>query len=372
MAMKRLSYTLILASVLFALPLYARAAKTAFRINDLNWRDPHLFVNFIGCRDITDTQLAGFSFNSQLDTLITFDKDGDGKLDLNYILVFDPLDQTGGATGPFSFVTGECLAPMASTSCWPLTTNSSTYTNQAAGTCLGIIALSTAHVYAPAITQPSGPCFVASLGVWTVNLAGIPVTLSETFAGATYTGNPATGLVNGLIRGFISETDANNTIIPASYPLFGGQPLSQLFPGGDPPGPNVNCASWSDKDTNNGVAGWWVYLNFTATKVPFTDGPTAVRSAPSQLVLDAPHPNPFNPSTEIRYVLPRASRVDVAIYDASGRMVSQLANEDQVQGEHRVRWSGRDARGGTVSSGVYFVRLRSNGETRTQKMVLLK
>lgn len=205
-----------------------------------------------------------------------------------------------------------------------------------------------------------------------VSLAGIPVTLTDTQIAATYVGSPATNLANGLMRGFISEADANATVIPNSFPLVGGQALSVLFPGGDPAGPGINCASWSDKDTNNGVVGWWTYLNFSATQVPFTDPPTAVRSTSSGLVLDAPHPNPFNPSTEIRYVLPRASRVDIAIYDASGRMVSQLADEDQVKGEHSVHWSGRDARGGAVSSGVYFVRLRSNGETRTRKMVLLK
>ncbi len=371
--MHRLRSLAILAGfvVLPAVPVHA--ARTAFRINDLNWRDPHLFVSFLGCRDVTDTQLVGFSFNSQLDTLITLDKDGNGKLDLNYVLVFDPLDQTGGATGPFSFVTGECLAPMASTSCWPLNTKSSTYTNQAAGTCLGIIPLSTAHVYAPAITQPTGPCFSASLGTVTISLAGIPVTLSETYVAATYSGNPATNLVNGMMRGFISEADANNTIIPPSYALVGGLPLSQLFPGGDPPGANnTNCASWSDKDTNNGVVGWWVYLNFTATQVSFTDPPTAVRSTSSGLVLDAPHPNPFNPSTEFRYVLPAASQTEIAIYDATGRMVRALSNGVQPRGEYSVRWDGRDTSGGSASSGVYFVRLNANGETRTQKMVLLK
>src|SRR5262245_35583821 len=111
---------LIVLAVLSAAPVHA--AKTAFRINDLNWRDPHLFISFISCIDVTDNKFAGFSFNTKLDSLITFDKNGDGKLDLNYVLVFDPLDQTGGATGPFSFVTGECLAPIAGTSCWPLTT----------------------------------------------------------------------------------------------------------------------------------------------------------------------------------------------------------------------------------------------------------
>jgi hypothetical protein len=104
-----------------------------------------------------------------------------------------------------------------------------------------------------------------------VSLAGIPVTLTDTQIAATYVGSPATNLANGLMRGFISEADANATVIPNSFPLVGGQALSVLFPGGDPAGPGINCASWSDKDTNNGVVGWWTYLNFSATQVPFTD-----------------------------------------------------------------------------------------------------
>ena len=126
-------------------------------------------------------------------------------------------------------------------------------------------------MYAPAITTPTGPCFVAALGTVTISLAGIPVTLTDTQIAATYVGSPATNLANGLMRGFISEADANATVIPNSFPLVGGQALSVLFPGGDPAGPGINCASWSDKDTNNGVVGWWTYLNFSATQVPFTD-----------------------------------------------------------------------------------------------------
>jgi hypothetical protein len=115
------------------------------------------------------------------------------------------------------------------------------------------------------------PCFSSSATTVTFDLGGIPITLTSARIAATYSGTPATQLLNGLLTGFISETDANNTIIPASFPLVGGKPLSALLPGGDPPGPDVNCAGHSDKDTNNGVAGWWFYLNFRATRVPWTE-----------------------------------------------------------------------------------------------------
>ena len=104
----------------------------------------------------------------------------------------------------------------------------------------------------------------------TITLSGIPVPLRDARLAATYSGNPAQTVLNGLLMGFISETDADNTILPANLPLIGGKPLSIVLPGGDPAGPDRNCATFSDKDTNNGVVGWWFYLNFSAAKVPYT------------------------------------------------------------------------------------------------------
>ncbi|HET6463646.1 MAG TPA: FlgD immunoglobulin-like domain containing protein [Candidatus Krumholzibacteria bacterium] len=366
----------ILIFLLGAMPVWA--AKTAFRINAMYWRDPHLFVNFIGCRDVTDTPLAGFSFNGDTNTSIQTDGNGDGLLDLNYIIVFDPLDQAA-ASGPVTFMSGVlCSAPVWQSACWPgppPLLNPSTYFNPGI-TCVDILPATVAHSYTPAITLPSAPCFNSFYTIMTLNMGGIPLTLHNVALGATYSGNPANGLVNGLIRGFVSESEANSTILPASMPLVGGQPLSILFPGGDPPGPALNCASWSDKDLldlNPGFPGWYVYLNFTAVKVPWLENyPVPVRDGAPALALDPPHPNPFNPSTEIRYVLPAASQVEIVIYDATGRMVRTLGDEVQPRGEHSVRWDGRDITGATVSSGVYFVKLNANGETRTQKVVLLK
>ena len=365
---------LIIAAALIAiLAAPSMAAKTAFRIDSLYLRDPHVFVNFVGCRDVTDTPLAGYSFNGSINTPIQTDGNGDGLLDQNYVFVFDPLDQSA-LNGPVTFMSGLlCSAPTWMSACWPGPPPflyPSTYNNNIAVNCLGIVPGTVAHSYVPPITLPSPECFSLFGSTLYLNLGGIPFALHDVGIGATYNGNPATGLVNGLIRGYIYESDANNTILPASMPLVGGQPLSVLFPGG-----TGNCASWSDKEiVDEGLnrAGWYVYLNFTAVKATWYDSPVGVRDGLPNLTLDAPHPNPFNPSTEIHYVLPSASRVQISIYDASGRVVSELANEEQVKGDHSVHWNGRDARGSMVSSGVYFVRLEANGETRTQKMVLLK
>jgi len=83
-------------------------------------------------------------------------------------------------------------------------------------------------------------------------------------------------------------------------------------------------------------------------------------------------PNPFNPTTTIRYVLPVREQVTLAIYDANGRLVRTLVNEVEGYGAHEVAWDGRDDGGVAMGSGVYFYRLRAGKRTESKKMVLLK
>lgn len=83
-------------------------------------------------------------------------------------------------------------------------------------------------------------------------------------------------------------------------------------------------------------------------------------------------PNPFNPETSIRFSLPRSAEAALVIYDVTGREVVRLVKGRLEAGAHEVRWTGRDNGGHTVASGVYFARLSSEGQTATQKMVLMK
>ncbi len=244
---------------------------TAFRFSDLDVRDPHVFVNFLGCRDVTDTALAGFSVNGQLQTSIQTDgTDADTNLDLSIATVFRPLAQTA-ATSPLEVHFPTCTAPLGTTTCSRMPSGTTpiltTGTNMATGSCLAALTGTIgAPAYTPAITTPSGPCYVSAPVTVTISLGGIPVVLRDARIAATYVGNPATNTTNGLLRGFISEADANTTIIPMSFPLVGGMPLSALLPGG-----MGNCSSRDDRDMNGTVRGWWFYLNFTAPRVPWID-----------------------------------------------------------------------------------------------------
>jgi len=113
--------------------------------------------------------------------------------------------------------------------------------------------------------------------------------------------------------------------------------------------------------TNNGGS------NFTVQSVV-----SAVRSPWTGAALAQNYPNPFNPSTSISFSLAVASDVNLTIYDASGREVAKLIDGFVGVGEQIVDWSGRDNQGESVSSGVYFYRLVTQGETLARKMVLLK
>jgi hypothetical protein len=84
-------------------------------------------------------------------------------------------------------------------------------------------------------------------------------------------------------------------------------------------------------------------------------------------------PNPFNPSTEISFTLPRRARVRLGVFDLAGRLVKRLvANQPREAGEHRVTWDGRDDHGRAVASGVYLYRMQTDEFERVRKMTLLK
>jgi hypothetical protein len=106
---------------------------------------------------------------------------------------------------------------------------------------------------------------------------------------------------------------------------------------------------------------------------------TEARSQPARVAAVQPSlwlgqnlPNPFNPSTSIRFSLPVAARVSLRVYDVAGRPVRTLLDEDRPAGEHGAAWDGKDDRGAAVPAGVYFYRLAAGEELLSRKMILLK
>ena len=88
--------------------------------------------------------------------------------------------------------------------------------------------------------------------------------------------------------------------------------------------------------------------------------------------LASPEPNPSRGSAGLRFAIPRAGRVRLAIYDVRGRLVTTLVDQVLLAGWHPMTWAHTDSRGAAVASGVYVVKLEAAGEVRTQKLVLVR
>lgn len=90
-------------------------------------------------------------------------------------------------------------------------------------------------------------------------------------------------------------------------------------------------------------------------------------NSPNDFILYQNYPNPFNPSTKIGFRISDFGFVSIKIYDALGKEVSTLVNEEKSQGEYEVSF---DAVG--LPSGIYFYSLNAGSFTETKKMLLLK
>jgi len=84
---------------------------------------------------------------------------------------------------------------------------------------------------------------------------------------------------------------------------------------------------------------------------------------PLKFVLAQNHPNPFNPSTTIKYELPQPAGVKLEIFDMMGRRVRTLVNQRQSAGQYTMTWDGRNEQGETIASGVYLYQLRAVSST---------
>jgi len=93
---------------------------------------------------------------------------------------------------------------------------------------------------------------------------------------------------------------------------------------------------------------------------------------PVSFHLESNYPNPFNPTTTIRFSQSERARVMLEVYSISGRKVALLINNYKSAGEHTVNWNGTNQRGEAVGSGVYLYRLTIGDETQTRKMVLAR
>ena len=94
---------------------------------------------------------------------------------------------------------------------------------------------------------------------------------------------------------------------------------------------------------------------------------------PTSYVLYQNVPNPFNPTTVIRYDVPSGGGyVTLKIYNVQGELVRTLVEGHQSAGPKKAAWHAQDTDGRRVASGVYFYRMTAPDFEKTRKMLLLQ
>ena len=88
---------------------------------------------------------------------------------------------------------------------------------------------------------------------------------------------------------------------------------------------------------------------------------------PTKYFLSNNFPNPFNPSTTLKYSIPKESAVIIKVYDILGKEIETLVNEEKPIGTYEVTWNAEN-----LSSGVYFYCLQAGDFVQTKKLILLK
>jgi hypothetical protein len=84
------------------------------------------------------------------------------------------------------------------------------------------------------------------------------------------------------------------------------------------------------------------------------------------------YPNPFNPSTTIRYSIGAKTPVSIDIYNSRGQLVRSLVNDVKDAGEHTLTWNGKDEYGRALASGLYLIKMRAGGHVSMLKSILMK
>lgn len=133
---------------------------------------------------------------------------------------------------------------------------------------------------------------------------------------------------------------------------------------------------FEDRNVFGGEVNYYRLVDVSTTGAKVTHPAIKVlvngRPRPTTYSLTQNLPNPFTDRTMIEYTIPVEGKVELGIYDVTGKLVRTLVNESQNVNYYRVFWNGTDNSGNRVASGVYFYKLTSGGFDTSQKMTFLK
>lgn len=179
----------------------------------------------------------------------------------------------------------------------------------------------------------------------------------------------ANHISNRIYQVFVSSTDfiGSTTLVidPGTHPSFDAFVGENCY-WGDPSGPRHPS---NPGGTGITVPIYTIYAPFRTTPV-FGPNVAPERQStfnPQSLKLLSAYPNPFNSSTTIRYSLPHAGEATIAVYDVTGRVVTELRRGYLPVGDGSLLW-----RPDAVASGTYFVRMKTNNGVSHQEIHLIK
>lgn len=84
------------------------------------------------------------------------------------------------------------------------------------------------------------------------------------------------------------------------------------------------------------------------------------------------YPNPFNSSTTIEYEIPKAGKVEIKIFDITGRLIKDIVSKKQPAGTYKTVWNGTNKSNKKVASGFYAYTIKFENKILSKKMILLK
>jgi exo-beta-1,3-glucanase (GH17 family) len=176
---------------------------------------------------------------------------------------------------------------------------------------------------------------------------------------------PIMGSVFGL-NGGASQWKTNAPTIEVE--LDESRPITGwVTPSCDPNDDNVGL--WAASDS---VMHAWQYTLVAKKPNPTTSVEEIAAEIPTSFDLKQNFPNPFNPSTTIRFSMLKPARVTIKIYDVQGREVRMLIDRPFAAGRFAETWDGRNSDGVLVTSGVYFVQMQTAEFVRVRKLVLVR
>lgn len=174
----------------------------------------------------------------------------------------------------------------------------------------------------------------------------------------TYRWTPSQNATNYLLQIFDNHEYTHPMIHADFVEGTRAKPLISLEPG--------KTYYWRVRARSSAGETNWVNSSFSTSLTAVNLGEDDIE-LPDRVTLHPAYPNPFNPSTTVRFDLPSSQDVDLAIYDVLGRRLSTIRSGTQIAGQHFVQVDARN-----FATGVYIVRLATGNSILTQLITLIK